>query len=82
MHLLPVASSPCIPGGGVMQARISAIQILYGIFVRMLFGVFEELCGYTLGIAPTVSHEQSLGAIHNLSACFQEVAQILSRQNL
>ena len=31
-------------GGGIMQARISAIQILYEIFVRHLFGVFQDLC--------------------------------------
>ena len=38
-----------VPGG--IQARISAIQILYEIFVGNLFGVFKDLCGYTLGIA-------------------------------
>ena len=38
-------------GGGVMQTRISAIQILYEIFVRNLFGVFKDLCRYTLVIA-------------------------------
>ena len=38
-------------GGGVIQARISAFQILYEIFVRNLFGVFKDLCRYTLGIA-------------------------------
>jgi len=36
-----------------MQARPFAIQILHKIFnfVRNLFGVFQDLCGYTLGIA-------------------------------
>ena len=34
-----------------MQARISAIQILYENFVRNLLGVFKDLCRYTLGIA-------------------------------
>ena len=38
-------------GGGVMSGRISAIQILYEVFVRNLFGVFKDLCKYTLGIA-------------------------------
>ena len=37
--------------GGIIRARISAIQILYGIFVRNLFGVFKDLCGYMLGFA-------------------------------
>ena len=36
---------------GITQARISAIQILYNILVRSLFGVFKDLCGYTSGIA-------------------------------
>ena len=42
-----------VPGGrgGVTQTRISAIQILYEIFVRNLFGVFKDLCRYALGIA-------------------------------
>ena len=40
-----------IPRGGILQASISAIQILWGIFVRNLFGVFKDLCRYTLGIA-------------------------------
>ena len=31
-------------GGGVIQARISTIQILYENFVRNLFGVFKALC--------------------------------------
>ena len=41
------------PGGGgdIIHARISAFQILYEIFVRNLFGVFKDLCRYTLGIA-------------------------------
>ena len=38
-------------GGGIMQARISAIQILYEIFVHDMFGVFKDLCRYALGIA-------------------------------
>ena len=38
-------------GGGVIQARISAIQILCEIFVCNLFDVFKALCRYTLGIA-------------------------------
>ena len=40
-----------VGGGGVIQARISAFQILYEIFVRNLFGVFKDLCRYSLGIA-------------------------------
>ena len=31
-------------GGGVKQARISAVQILYKNFVRNLFGVSTDLC--------------------------------------
>ena len=38
-------------GGGIMQARISAIQILNANFVRNFFGVFKGLCGCTLTIA-------------------------------
>ena len=41
----------CTVGGGVMEVGISAIQILYEIFVRNLFDVFKDLCGCTLGIA-------------------------------
>ena len=32
-------------GGGIVQARICAFQILYKNFVRNLFGVFKDLCG-------------------------------------
>ena len=48
----------------VIQAKIYATQILYENFVCNLFHVFKDLCGYTL------SHEQLLGAIHNLFAHF------------
>ena len=34
----------CGGGGGVIQAGISAFQILYKKFVRNLFGVFKDLC--------------------------------------
>ena len=32
----------------MIHAGISAIQILYEIFVRTLFGGFKDLCGYML----------------------------------
>ena len=52
---------------GVVQARISAIQILHEIFVRNLFGVFKALCTYTLSIA---SAHLLLGTVHDLFAHF------------
>ena len=46
------ASGLCLPcSWGIVQARISAIQIPYDIFVHNLLGVFQDLCRYTLGIA-------------------------------
>ena len=42
----------CITGGGgIIQARFSAIQIPYENFVPNLFGGFSNLYGYTSGIA-------------------------------
>ena len=34
-----------------MQGRIPAVQILCEIFVDNLFGIFQDLHGYTLGCA-------------------------------
>ena len=50
-HCCSSMAPPLLGGGGVIQARISAFQILYDIFVRNLFGVFKDLCRCTLGIA-------------------------------
>ena len=38
-------------GGEIIQARISAIPILYEIFIRNVFSVLKDLCSCTLGIA-------------------------------
>ena len=58
-------------GGGGCKVGISRIQILYESVVRNLFGVSRICAGVRLALqAPTVSHEQLLGTVHNLFAHF------------
>ena len=53
-------------GGGVIQARISAIQILYEILVRNLFGVFKDLCPLSDLLPTFTKPEIGMRKIHKI----------------